>query len=64
MCAERPNEIEVTPEMIEAGVRTLYGSGSIENPVYANDRSLVEQIFRSMREARHACRSLERRCPS
>jgi len=41
-------EIEVTPEMIEAGLFTLYESGAIENPVEANDRSLVREIFLAM----------------
>jgi len=49
MCErERRGEIEVTPGMIEAGVRTLYDSGAIESPIYSNDQALVRRVFLSM----------------
>lgn len=40
-------EIEITPEMIEAGVDALYNSGAIEHPL-SSDELLVEAIFRGM----------------
>lgn len=58
MCERQAEEIEVTPEMIEAGVRVLYESGAIENPIYSNDQSLVCRIFLSMSEARQSSRLL------
>jgi hypothetical protein len=51
MCAERDDdstdEIEITPEMIEAGLRVLWDSGAIENPMDA-DRVLIRKIFAAM----------------
>jgi hypothetical protein len=44
------NELEVTPEMVEAGIRVLYDSGAIENPALGVDRELVRQIFLAMLE--------------
>ena len=41
-------EIEVTPEMIEAGVSALYESGAIENPLHQADRDLVKMVFLEM----------------
>ena len=41
-------EIEVTPEMIEAGVRALYESGAIEHPMEDFDRGVVQKIFLEM----------------
>jgi hypothetical protein len=43
-------EIEVTPEMIEAGVRALWASGAIEYPSVA-DRDLVTHLYRQMAAA-------------
>jgi hypothetical protein len=40
-------EIEVTPLMVEAGVRTLWDSGAIEYPSAA-DRDLVLRIYHQM----------------
>ena len=40
-------EIEITPEMIEAGVAVLYESGAIEHPLAA-DRDLVRDVFTTM----------------
>ena len=31
-------EVEITPEMIEAGLAVLYESGAIENPIRSNGR--------------------------
>lgn len=46
---EKPTvEIEVTPSMIEAGVRVLYESGAIEHPLEAADRNLVQRVFEQM----------------
>jgi hypothetical protein len=41
-------EIEITPEMIEAGVRVLWESGAIETPMGDADRDLVHEIFVAM----------------
>ena len=41
-------EIEVTPEMIESGLRVLWESGAIETPMEDFDRSLVQKIFVAM----------------
>lgn len=48
MCEQPQDRIEVTPAMIEAGVQVLYASGAVENPIYANDQSLVARIFLAM----------------
>lgn len=46
---EKPNtEIEVTPAMVEAGVRVLYASCSIENPLHDPDRMMVRELFLEM----------------
>ena len=46
--ADRPateiEEIEVTPEMVEAGVEKLWDY----DPQFSNERDVVEAIFRSM----------------
>jgi hypothetical protein len=41
-------EIEVTPEMIEAGLHVLWGSGAVENPMDGVDQELVRKIFSAM----------------
>jgi hypothetical protein len=43
-------ELEITPEMIEAGLAVLYESGAIETPILSNDREVVRQIFCRMQE--------------
>jgi hypothetical protein len=48
-------EIEITPEMIEAGFCVLLESGAIETPMEDLERSLVQKIFVAMF---HAQRSL------
>jgi hypothetical protein len=50
-------EVEITPEMIEAGASTLWGSGTVEVPL-DSDRLVVEQIFSSM-----MCASRRREAP-
>ena len=40
-------EIEITPEMIEAGVRVLWDSGAHE-PMDGVDQLLIERIFVAM----------------
>ena len=40
-------EIEITPEMIEAGVRVLWDSGAHE-PMNGVDQLLIERIFVAM----------------
>ncbi|PZR84726.1 MAG: hypothetical protein DLM68_12150 [Hyphomicrobiales bacterium] len=42
------DEIEITPEMIEAGVSMLWGSGAVETPMEKIYRSLVRKIFVAM----------------
>jgi hypothetical protein len=39
--------IEITPEMIEAGVAVLWASGAVDEKMGA-DRLLVSEIFRAM----------------
>jgi hypothetical protein len=41
-------EVEITPEMIEAGVHILWGSGAVEVPMEDADRELVRKIFVAM----------------
>lgn len=41
-------EIEVTPEMIAAGVDVLWDSGAVENPMDGVDQELVRKIFVAM----------------
>jgi hypothetical protein len=53
--ADRPTregEVDVTPEMIEAGVTTLWESGAVENPLEA-DRRIIKEVFRAMWSAKH-----------
>jgi hypothetical protein len=45
------DEIEITPEMIAAGVRVLWDSGAIEAPMEDFNRELVEKIFVAMLHA-------------
>ena len=42
------SEIEITPEMIETGVRVPWDSGSVETPMENADRNLVKKIFVAM----------------
>jgi hypothetical protein len=49
-------EIEITPEMIEEGVRVLWESGAVENPNEDADRSLVQKIFVAMAALRESSR--------
>ena len=48
--APKPEEVEVTPEMIEAGVTVLWESCAVEHPLGA-DRLVVEEIYRAMYRA-------------
>ena len=43
-------ETEITPEMIEVGVRKLWESGAVEHPTDA-DRELVRKVYLAMRFA-------------
>jgi hypothetical protein len=45
--SDKPDEIEVTPEMIEAGTRVLSASGAVAYPTGADER-LVADIYRAM----------------
>ena len=40
--------VEVTPEMIEAGVKVLDDSGRLISDARGGDRILIEEIFRAM----------------
>lgn len=40
-------EVEVTPEMIEVGVRVLWNSGAIDHPC-SIDRDLIRKIYMRM----------------
>jgi hypothetical protein len=44
-------EIEVTPAMIEAGVRVLWDSAMVEQPMDGPDQLVVERIFVAMSRA-------------
>jgi hypothetical protein len=44
------NEIEMTPEMLEAGLNALWSTGAIEHPCGA-DRSIIPKIFTAMIQA-------------
>ena len=46
--AAQKEEIEVTPEMIEAGVAVLYESGAITPRLSDADRQLVGRVFVEM----------------
>jgi hypothetical protein len=46
------NEIEITSEMIEAGVRVLWESGAVEHPSSDADHNLIREIFLAMDQAR------------
>jgi hypothetical protein len=48
VASEAAGEIEVTPEMIEAGVRVLWDSGTVENPNEDMDRNVIQKIFVAM----------------
>jgi hypothetical protein len=50
------DEIEVTPEMIEAGLRVLWDSGAVENPLDA-DRTVIREIFLAMMTSLESARS-------
>jgi hypothetical protein len=41
-------EIEVTPAMIEAGVRVLWDSAMVEQPMDGPDQLVIERIFLEM----------------
>jgi hypothetical protein len=41
-------EIEITSAMIEAGIRVLWESGAVENPMEGADQLLVDKIFVAM----------------
>jgi hypothetical protein len=43
--------VEITPAMIEAGVRVLWESGAIENPNDDFDRGVIRKIFLAFRQA-------------
>jgi hypothetical protein len=47
-------EIEVTPEMIEAGIDVLYKSGAVEHQMCDVDRELIQKIFLAMLHARRS----------
>ena len=48
---EKRKEVEITPEMIEAGFRVLKDSGITDEPLEA-DRLTVEEIYMAMQLAR------------
>ncbi len=45
-------EDEITPDMIEAGLRTYWQSGAAETPNASADRELMRQIYLVMSHAR------------
>lgn len=50
-------EIEITPEMVDAGVESLWRSGVIEHPLPDLDQEIVRQIFLAMLGASRPFRS-------
>lgn len=49
--SDKPDDIAVTPEMIEAGARVLNAFANIKYPAGADER-LVVDIYRAMEEAK------------
>lgn len=47
------SEVEITPEMVKAGVEALYQ----HNPDFEAEEDAVSRIYRAMHEARWAARS-------
>jgi hypothetical protein len=61
-----PREIELTPEMVEAGVNALWATGAIEHPS-GLDEGVVQRVFNAMisvssfaTKAKSACRESRR----
>ena len=46
-----PDDIEVTPEMVDAGLRALRGTSAVS---WDDETSLVTRIYRAMTRARRA----------
>jgi hypothetical protein len=51
--SDKPDDVVVTPEMIEAGARVLNASGDVEYPAGADER-LVADIYRAMEAAKRS----------
>jgi hypothetical protein len=52
-------EIEVTPEMIEACAAVLYAHCAIEHTLGGADRLMIAEIYKSMRvERKRCCKSI------
>lgn len=47
------SEIEITPEMIEAGVNTLFDFGSQEDFEATDQALIVREVFCAMRDDEH-----------
>ncbi len=47
MSGDVSEKVEVTPEMIEAGLSVLWASGAVEGQL-GSDRALVAEIFEAM----------------
>ena len=45
--AAEEDEVEITPQMIEAGLRVFYASGLVDGPS-AEDKCIVAEIFQAM----------------
>lgn len=45
--AGEPAQVEVTPEMVEAGISVLWASGAVEGEL-GSDKLLVAEIYRAM----------------
>jgi hypothetical protein len=62
MCPDRPvldDEIEVTPEMVEAGYGVLEAS-AITDYLLEGDKITVAQIYRAMQRERRRLKAKER----
>lgn len=46
-------ESEVTPEMIDAGLQTLYASGALDVFVEDLDREVIRKVYLAMKDVKH-----------
>lgn len=61
---DRPAEIEITQEMIEAGVNAFLDLGELEDIRATSEGLIVAQIFQAMRRAEILVPSIAAECGS
>ena len=54
----KTQEVEITPEMIDAGCDVLMESGAIEHPSRPAERALVAEILRTALSFAHSARGV------